>query len=288
MAPVILSLGYDTERPYGSLADTTEGDLFRAQKIAFVNRLSHVLDSQGVPRTHFILGHFLDRARRTFSESSLREVFSPAAHPLIEIGQHSYSHPIIKATTEGDKTPIDPQSFLEDVKRANRTIEQILGVRPCGIRTPRGYEQNLSDLPEVVMGLSNAGFSYVSSWLRGNNTILAPLTLERQPRRYESVSPSLVEMPSHGWQDAAFLEEFKARNLGTSDDALQHYTALLDHARSIDNGNNPVFVSLCLHPWAVMRWDPNLEIHKRIVAKAHAVDARILTYMQAANESLAV
>ena len=86
-----LSLGYDTERPYGKWAETPEGDAFREKQIAFVREMSQFLNSEHVPRTHFILGNYLDCCQRTFTQKELREIYTED-NQLMEIQQHSYSH----------------------------------------------------------------------------------------------------------------------------------------------------------------------------------------------------
>ena len=51
----ILSFGYDTERPYGNLADTEKGRAFRQKQLVFVRKLNGMFEEQNCPRTFFIL-----------------------------------------------------------------------------------------------------------------------------------------------------------------------------------------------------------------------------------------
>src|SRR3989344_1516700 len=113
MMNIKLSLGYDTERPYGKWAETKEGDAFREQQIAFVRKMSTFLDSEKVPRTHFILGNYLDFCKRTLTKDEIRGVYDKN-NPLMELQQHSYSHPIFRPTQEGDKSAVSADEFIAD------------------------------------------------------------------------------------------------------------------------------------------------------------------------------
>ncbi|MGB5498203.1 MAG: hypothetical protein WBM77_04695, partial [Maribacter sp.] len=42
-------------------------------------------------------------------------------------------------------------------------------------------------------------------------------------------------------------------------------------------------IALCLHPWAAMEYDPQLEIHKRIIDSARSKGFEIKTYGQVAD-----
>ena len=44
-----------------------------------------------------------------------------------------------------------------------------------------------------------------------------------------------------------------------------------------------ISVALCLHPWAVMEYDPQLEVHKRIMDSARSKGFEIKTYGQVAD-----
>src|SRR3989338_9881082 len=158
MGTKILSLGFDTERPYGELAITPKGDDFRKRQVGFVQKINQVYDSEEVPRTFFILGHYLDSCLRNFDEDFLRLVYN-RLNPLVEIQQHSYSHPIFRAVKgREDKTVVTPKEFAEDLQKAGVTLERILGVSPDGLRTPLGYHHDLSDMPEILAELQRIGF----------------------------------------------------------------------------------------------------------------------------------
>ncbi len=279
-----LALGYDTERPYGKMASTIEGEEFRKRKIAFVDGVfGEVLDNLQAPRTHFMLGHFLEQSAASIGSQTLRKIFR-VGRGLVEIGQHSYSHPVFRATIEGDVNPISIDEFIVDVKSASEVVEGILGVKPLGLRTPRGYDCDLSDVPRLAQGLVDIGLEYVSSNLRGKDSLCAPFVDSRQPKSYEHVGvPGLVEIPSHGNQDVLYLDAYAHKLLGRgaedSEKACLHYSELIDLAVEMSKKTtNPVAVCLCLHPWAVMSWDPKMEAHTRLIEHARSKGTNVVSY----------
>lgn len=284
-----LSLGYDTERPYGKLAETLEGDVFRGRQIAFVQKLSSFLDTEKIPRTHFILGNYLDCCQRTFSKEALREVYNKD-NLLLELQQHSYSHPIFRPTQEGDKSAVSTEEFAADITKASDVIENILGVRPTGLRTPRGYDRDLSDRVDILAGLAATGIWYVSSDLRSATNIDGPYTPERQPHAYATVGyPQITELPSHGWQDAIFAPEHARKFLGrdpdTPEQVVQHYESLFMQAAALaETTRKTAYISLCMHPWCIMQWDANLDIHKKIIEQGRRRGVDFVTYGAIADE----
>ena len=294
MSAVKLSFGYDVERPYGKWASSERAPAMQKNEIDTCQKLNTLFNQEGVPRTFFVLGSFLERCTDSMSKGQLRASLN-ADNPLADIQQHSYSHQVIRHV-EGsiDKTVMTPAEFAADLERANQVLEDILGVTPAGLRAPLGYDHDLSDIPEVVAQLQRLHFSYVSSNMRGTPTSYrAFLTTERQPHTYAHVGfPHVVEIPTHGWQDAIYTVEHAQKMLGTKPDspdkAVEHYTELLQIAKSLAplNDNKAIYVSLCLHPWAVAEYDPQLEVHKRIIDAARKQHVEIVSYKDVANEVL--
>ena len=285
MGRVYLSLGYDTEKPTG-MVNTKKGKEALKRKLAFMKeKLVETLDNLDAPRTFFILGYHMKDSLRVFPKTTLREIFNKD-NPLTEIQQHTYTHLIFR---EIDGRPVStPEEFYEDVKKANQLITKVLGVTPNALRTPLGYPEDLSDMPEILEGLKLLGFQYVSSELRSyESPIKGPLNHDKQPHRYENVGyPDIVEIPSHGWQDVIFLREYAElfnEKIRTPDEIVEHYIGLFNKAEKMANEKSPVFVSLCLHPFAVMEYDPQMEIHKRIIDAAREKKIRLLTYGEVAE-----
>jgi len=294
MSNIKLSFGYDTERPFGQLALTPEGETLRTRQVQTVRNIIKTFDHEEVPRTFFILGQYLERCQPQFSAEELREIFDKT-NTLNDIQQHSYSHPVFrKLAARADKIPVTTAEFLKDLEKANQIIEETLGVKPTGLRTPLGYHCDLSDMPELVNGLAGMGFYFISSDLRSTDSIEAKLLADRQPHTYAHIGqPGLVEIPSSGWQDVIFtVEKSKAYLNGkifSPDEIVQHYTGLFSQAKEMAKSmpeGNAVYVSLCLHPWAVMEYDPKLEIHKRVIDAARNKDIEIVSYRAVADAVL--
>lgn len=286
MGEVLLALGYDTERPYGALAETEEGKKLRKRQLAFVQKLIETLDSEAVPRTFFILGNYLERCLDDYTKDDLREIYDKK-NPLNEIQQHSYSHPVFRHIPgmEG-RVVVSQREFAEDIKRASAVLDDILDVKPNGIRTPVGYHHDLTDMPEIIAFLFSLGFLYVSSNLRSETTLEGSLTYERQPHSYAHVRHSgMFEIPSVGWQDTVFTQygrtKYKTwcpRDIDNAEDIVAYYRKLFAQAEKMAETQSGVFLPLCLHPWAVMEYDSKLEVHKRILNAARDRSIKIIFY----------
>lgn len=239
MTKKYLAFGYDTERPYGALALSEEGREFRKGQIGFVRRMNAMFDEKDVPRTYFLLGNYLESCLLDFDKGCLRTIYNKE-NPLIEIQQHTYSHPIIRPIKGRlDKHVFTPKQFGMDVKMAAELINEILGVQTFGLRTPIGYHQDLSDKPQILEELRNHGIKYVSSHLRSERTLEGPLTKDRQPHDYNNIMfPELIEIPSHGWQDVVFTKEkakiFLEREPDGPEEIIHHYSKLFSKANDID------------------------------------------------------
>lgn len=293
MPHVTLSFGYDTERPYGTWARGPEGARMREAQLAMVERLNAALDDLDAPRTFFLLGDYLEQCARAVPVERLRSLYDPH-HPLIDVQQHSYSHPSVRpiAGRTGEGT-VTARAFGEDVRRATRLIEELLGTRVSGMRIPRGYDEDLTSLPEVAREIRDAGLDFVSSDLRspsadGRESFEGAMTRERQPHGYDAIDlADLVELPSHGYQDAFFTADFARRVFGgppwETERIVAHYVGLLDHARALAGPDGEAHVSLCLHPFALLEYDPDLVVHRQLVEAARAQDVEILSYRALAD-----
>lgn len=286
MGEVLLALGYDTERPYGALAETEEGKKLRKRQLAFVRKLIETLDSEAVPRTFFILGNYLERCLDDYSCDDLKEIYDKG-NSLNELQQHSYSHLVFRHIQgmEGRRV-VSQGEFAEDIKRASAVLDDILDVKPNGIRTPVGYHHDLTDMPEIIAFLASWGFRYVSSDLRSETTFEGALILERQPHSYGHIGYSgMLEIPSVSWQDTVFTEYGRTKyktwcphNIDNADDIVRYYKKLFSQAEKMAKTESAVFLPLCLHPWAVMEYDSKLEVHKRILNAARDHSIKIIFY----------
>lgn len=290
MQNVKLALGYYAERPYGRFAETSEGKASRPKQLDFQRKLFGFLDKEGAPRTVFILGDFLEKCLYDFRRKDLRELYDKD-NRLNDIQQHSYSHAAFRPIRGENARVVTVEEYLADLEKANHVIEGVLSVKSVGLGTPYGYHHDLSDVPELLEGLGRMGFLYVSSDLRRESSLDAPLTGERQPHTYGNVGIShIVEIPSHGWQDAVFTAEKSQRILGRKpDDAetiLRHYAGLLGKAAGMAEDDKTVYVALCLHPWAIMEYDPDLKIHRKLIGEARERRIEIVSYKKIAEETV--
>lgn len=290
MTQKFLSFGFDTESPYGTFASTIEGKDLRKRQIELVQRINQVFDNHDAPRTFFILGAYLDACLEDNSPSELREIHNKN-NPLVEIQQHSFSHLIFRIIKGKEGRHVaTPREFGKNLEKANETLERILGVKPNGLRTPLGYHHDLSDMSEILEGLSRLGFRYVSSDLRSERTIFGDVVPERQPHTYGSVGfPNLVEIPSHGWQDTIMIpakaQNYLGRKPFTFEEMIEVFANLFREANTLltKRDEKTVYLSLCLHPWAILNYDPNLELQKRVIDMARKEGFEIKTYGQVAD-----
>lgn len=294
MGRVYVALGYDTEAPYGVRALTKEGHKFLREHLDFIDRLGTLLDGESIPRTHFFLGQHLIATVSATDVDVVREVY---LRPLVEVGQHSFSHPVL-AEIPGSRAKINIVSvdkYLRDVTVAQELISYLLGVSPLGFRVPVGYPCDLTGLGALdpnlrqsidflVSELENIGFEYVSSDLRGrSNSYRGEMVVNRQPHMYPDLK--LVEVPSHGYHDNVFVDINKTKvALGmnrppTQDEIIEFYRVLFNETAALaSTREGPTFVGLCLHPQSVMVYDPNLDIHRRKINEARKSGFEFVTY----------
>ena len=289
MAVTIL-YGFDTERPYGPNGAGEDGKRQRMNNLSVVSRINELLDKSDAGRTFFILGTYLDQSVEQLGSAYLRQVFA-TDNPLVEIAQHTYSHPVMAdIATRPDKRPITAEQLREDLKKASESIQMHLLSEVEGLRTPLGYAKGLHRHADVLDMLKSHGLKYISSSLRNKDWgINAPLIEEgktRQPFAYEN---GLIEIPSHGWQDTAFTGT--SRTKGTDDfptdleGIFEHYKDILIKAETISNESEKnIYVGLCMHPWAIAMYDPGLETIKSILDLSAQRGFRNSAYREALSE----
>jgi len=115
----------------------------------------------------FLVGRVLEQENVDWLRALIREGHS--------LGNHTYDHVNVKATQpdqvqfrferapwliEG-KTP--SQVIAENIRITSRAMRQRLGIDPAGFRTPGGFNDGLSDRPDVQEMIRGLGFEWVSS-----------------------------------------------------------------------------------------------------------------------------
>jgi len=270
--------GFDTERPWRPNArrDLTKADGERERNLDAVARIGSLMDSYGAGRTFFILGDYIELSEGVVGGDHLRQVFQPE-NPLVEIGQHTHNHVIVAPIkTRPDRNPVGSVELESELRKANSSLHKVFGIEAVyGLRTPLGYVHGtLNDFPDVTNVIKGSGLKYVSSSLRNAEWgINAPLKENGQLRQPFNYANGLLEVPSHGWQDSAFTGASKTQ--GTDDfpttvgEIGDHYIGLIrdaiQEAGRLSGDPQPFFVGLCLHPWAIRRYDPNLEVLTRLL-----------------------
>ena len=284
-----LALFYSTERPYGVLSEKPEGIELRKRLINFFQEtFNSTLDGLEVPRTHFFLGEWLQRSIETGYRDQIYDLFSQ--NQLVEVAQHSFSHGKIFPTSEyGENNIMSPEEFDNDLRNADDVIWDCFELLPYGVQVPYGHVSDMSSMPKYLEVLSHIGYNYVSSHYRGiKNPLEALVSEESQPHTYtESGFPKLVEIPAHGLQDVIFTKE-KAELFGvdlfTQEQILEHYLSIIRQGMKL-NVPTP-YVALSLHPWAVMEYDPEMEIHRAIIEFTIKKGIEIVTASQIADDIL--
>lgn len=157
-------LGFDDESPYGPVALTERGRLEREANHVIVRKINEICDFYHAGRTFFLLGDYVAKTVEAEGVSYARELWRPE-NPLIEIGQHTYSHvTIAPIVTRPDKAPVSVDVLREEVRTADALIYRVLGVHPKGLRAPLGYAGGIPE--DVAAVLHNEWLAYVSSDLR--------------------------------------------------------------------------------------------------------------------------
>lgn len=260
---VVVMLGFDCDRPRDAFIVSKEGNEMAERKINSIHQISNILDNLKIPRTFFICGHFLLSMNFKYGSNRLKQAFR-IENDLVEIGDHSYSHNVLKnITTRPDKIPITPEKMFEEYNLNTSLFKEILGIwiPNRGYRTPLGHYNGLKDESTLLRKMKESGVTYISSDLRGSNDSLnAPLIYSdgspRQPYQYEN---GLLEIPSMGWQDVVFspyvshvakFEDVPSDLPYTYDKIIKYYRKIIFEANQIVRtfGKN-YFFGLCQHPY---------------------------------------
>ena len=286
MTLVNLLFGYDTESPYGEKAFTEEGAKEREITLNTVSKLNSLFDKYNVSRTFFLLGSFLDSTYSIKGKQQLKQIFD-SNNNLVDLQQHSYSHvPFRKIVTRPDKEPMKPSDIEKDVLKASKLIYEIFNRECIGIRAPLGYTNGLENELEIIKVLSKAGINYISSDLRDKNWGIESKLVEngklRQPFFY---TDSLLEIPSHGWQDTAFTGRSKTVGVKdypkTAKEVSEYFTDLIERGKDLSKNNNrDIYIGLCLHPQAVNVYDSELEFHSKILEYAQKNGVLVSSYTE--------
>ncbi len=220
------------------------------------------------PFTMFLLGETI--------EQNVEALQRAAASPLVDLGQHTFSHSrLLPLRVDNGRTITElraatPERIGDELARTNRLLLNHFGIRCRGLTAPYTYHRGLQGHPELLSVLRDNGIRYVRSDGRNEQDYQpAPPT---QPYTYaDDGFPDVLEMPTHGWHDCVVREDV----LGWDD--VDGYADLvhtaLDEAAAADR-----ILSLCAHDWSSVRSDPDLTHVDRILAHARSLGMEVATY----------
>ena len=251
-------LGFDCDRPRGKFIKTEEGTNMAKIKLNSLKCISETLEELNIPRTFFVCGQFLESMATVFGNAKMKEVFCVNS-PYVEIGDHSYSHNVVKKIlTRPDKIPISPEDLENEFNKNTEIFKDIFGlsIPNRSYRTPLGHAGGIKDNEKLQKKLKEIGVKYVSSDLRDSNDGLNPSLLNKDntPRQPYFYKNGLLEIPSAGWQDTVFSKTSKTptnvKTPETYEEIINYYDELFQKASNITKEKNQdYFLGLVLHPY---------------------------------------
>lgn len=287
MSALYISLGFDCDRPRGTFVSTAEGSLLAEKKLESINIVTSQLNELNVSRTFFICGMFLEAMCNKFGDTKMVTAFD-SNNRLVEIGDHSYSHRVLKIIpTRPDKLPLETpeieREFDINTQLFTRIFRKDIGHR--GYRAPLGHFEGLKNNPEIYTLLHRIGVSYVSSDLRDENNSLCPELLlpNKKPRQPYLYPNGLLEIPSIGWQDTVFsgttkTQLFKMPPSGYSSIIL-YFEDLFTRAKTLtSNFGINYFLPLVLHPYDISIYNTNGSFLYDLVRIAKSNNGEFIKY----------
>ena len=242
---------YDTENP---------------RCLAGVREIVKQHEAHEMPATFFIVAKVFEENRAEYL-ALLRD------HPLFEIGSHSYTHMVLRETSEyGQVGPVE--QFPKEIVESKNVLEDGFGCEVMGFRTPVGSVDGLKQAPEALKLLDAADYRYVSSLAWGPCWTLPALLVAPFPYTEEGY-PDLWELPSCGWHENLLKgnNECGPRRLGLfphpmPDSMPTDYVKSADEEFAVNNkpfidramADTMPLVSLIWHPWSLHRFDPEMQM----------------------------
>lgn len=183
----------------------------------------------------FVVGRVFEQENTDW----LREIVE-TGHP---VGNHTYDHVNVKAQTVEDlqfrfrRAPwlVEGRTcrdiVAENIRLTTEAMRQRIGVAPTGFRTPGGFNNGLTDAPEIQQLLIDQGYRWVSSLYpshraeitddAGWNAVLADIVAQQQASQPFTYPSGLIEIPmspvsdvtafrAHQWKLEQFLEAIQA------------------------------------------------------------------------------
>lgn len=210
MSPIrkaTLLFGYDVE----TCSENTLGFLDGARSLH---------RQYGVPWTIYLTGQTV--------ENYSVEIRGIAADPLLTIGQHTYSHMLLKSVymTPGDGKPLHGRNgnffagggSIDEIRQEIATTQELirdrLGVECRGLTGPWGYYRGLVDRPDILQILQDNGILWIRTNARDHRDC-QPVPFSEQPFFYADQGfAEILELGVQGYQDEFYWERFDDRSHG--------------------------------------------------------------------------
>lgn len=300
-AKFCVSLTYDIEQctnfPYWTCVWDHEKGAIDAESRRYVSDLAACAQAAGVLFQWFALGQSF-----TPADVSYLQDLSLAGHP---IGNHTYRHVNVKARQweqvqitynldpslrDGFATPLD--AIRNEIQQTSAVMEQRLGVRPAGFRTPGGFTNGLDDAPQIQELLKTEGFAYVSSHYNLPISLPPhrgyPIATETRPSPEQlqdamrasirSLQPyrcanGLLEIPMMGISD---IWAFRVLDLERAE-----WLSLVELGVDIAAEEGLLF-SILMHPSVLASRDPHAATARRVVERTLRKGGAVVTNDQIA------
>ncbi len=274
-----LSLTFDIEMtpnfPYWTSAwNHRKGQIDEGTKL-YLRRMSEIAKGYGVKLQFFLVGSALEDPDIDYLKQLVDDGHA--------IDNHTYTHVNVKAKDVAGlqeiyanapwkvagQTPLEV--IRQEIRQTNAAIEEKLGEKPQGFRTPGGFEGGLDDVPDVQDVLRYEGFRFASAnyhypvdpTVRHQPTATLEAAFHAslntlQPYRYPN---GLLEIPLMG---ITSIWAFRHMDLDRWE-FIDLIKAGVDHAHE----HKQIF-SLCCHPSDIAARDPHCDMVDAVLR--HALD----------------
>ncbi len=201
---------------------------------ANTEKVLELLERHRVRATFFVLGWVAERHAR------LVERIVEAGH---EVASHGYAHELI--------TGLTPEAFREDVRKAKKILEDVIGAPVRGYRAP-----TFTIVPETAWALEvlvQEGYTWDSSVVPVVHDVYGWAGASPHPYRIYTASGSLAELPP------STVQLFRTRLAvgGGGYFRLYPYRLLRHWLRRIEAAGEPLM--FYLHPWELDPDQPRME-----------------------------
>ncbi|MFX0098812.1 MAG: polysaccharide deacetylase family protein [Candidatus Hodarchaeota archaeon] len=251
----ILCVGYDVE-----------SDQSRTTR-HFLKEMQRIHEDRGAPCSLFIKGRTLEKNVEQFKNLLDNDLF--------DMQQHTYSHLIFKhipVIIDGKLQPVGEDEPLfkiqEEIERTQELFKNLLSLDVKGLTTPYAFYKGLSDRPDILKVLHDAGIRFIRSYAR-NEKSYNPVPLDVQPFFYEEQGfPDMLECPIQGWQDCIWRDRF-----GWNANWEKQVFMYIDHIVE-----NDLYYGLAQHDWSSIKADKRMERTAAMLDYALEKEVQIIHY----------